>query len=636
MAMETLTPPLYFFFQSLSDDLEDDSGYIEFDDEEEIEYDPTMKEFNQKARERACELARDVSEAFNRVKYGMKIGNWIVICNNFEFYNNTKEPGSIPHIWLLIKLEKLLSIVDNDDNIKDNMSARNVDAFDSTKEIIINELKQYHSQIVSFKKTLKKKPRRPRVRGFYEDSDDEVEMQAKDDEEDERSSHWVTGELEIRWKFIEKKMREIYYERKPPYSLDDINKLTSLAEWATTPAQKVRIFLNVVHATFTLNENLCGHIPVQAWGGCVLYMIEVVGILGRHRNIVLESESGVGGCYFRNETKKNHFYKGKIRVGDGLIRIISRICFEFHSIMRLGVYDIGEYGVMLFELCRNLMMYLQTKGDVKTSTHVALLLMGVMYFKTQEEYELICKGGRYLLLKYEMMDEMFNLIQLEGGQIIRAQAAVFQIYHHAIIDQFEIGEKLLLKSRLHLEVHNMDLAFIAYYKEALKQLGLCGFRNGRIEEAHTCLCDRLYAANSKEEELHSKKTSDMKIRHGEMLPYDKNIDHELLKVVHVICAMLLDKKILSKKCLVKLKVESKSLKSDNIIIESLRSWIHLKGRSSTLEMLKMKIQKEAFTFTSFNLEKLSAMFGPSKADTHKNSSSVDQTPQHYKNPLNEE
>lgn len=35
-----------------------------------------------------------------------------------------------------------------------------------------------------------------------------------------------------------------------------------------------------------------------------------------------------------------------------------------------------------------------------------------------------------------------------------------------------------------------------------------------------------------------------------MLAYEKNIDHELQMVVHVTCAMLLDKKILSKKCLV--------------------------------------------------------------------------------------
>lgn len=44
------------------------------------------------------------------------------------------------------------------------------------------------------------------------------------------------------------------------------------------------------------------------------------------------------------------------------------------------------------------------------------------------------------------------------------------------------------------QVHSMDVTTMIMYNRAMTQLGLCAFRNGLIQESHTCLAE-LYGSN---------------------------------------------------------------------------------------------------------------------------------------------
>ena len=77
---------------------------------------------------------------------------------------------------------------------------------------------------------------------------------------------------------------------------------------------------------------------------------------------------------------------------------------------------------------------------------------------------------------------------MEGIERIRVNAMLCQIYHYALIDQWETARDLMLMSHLQEHIMDADVLTQIQYNRTMVQLGLSAFRASKIYE-HTPHCD---------------------------------------------------------------------------------------------------------------------------------------------------
>lgn len=129
---------------------------------------------------------------------------------------------------------------------------------------------------------------------------------------------------------------------------------------------------------------------------------------------------------------------------------------------------------------------------------------------------------------------------------------MFHVYHHSLHGRFYEARDLLLMSKIHQKIVNMDKATQILYNRVLVALGISAFQNGLFYESQMCLSELCTYGRIKEatgQRIHSRKnmTADQKREERKhLLPYHMHIDLEFVEGLHLISAMLLEVPIVTK------------------------------------------------------------------------------------------
>ena len=135
----------------------------------------------------------------------------------------------------------------------------------------------------------------------------------------------------------------------------------------------------------------------------------------------------------------------------------------------------------------------------------------------------------------------------------KTRTMLMQIYHHALHDRFYVARDMLLMSRQQENIAFEDVNTQILFNRVMTQIGLCAFRVGKVEDAHTCLSEISNGARGEpmwryKELLAQGITSrgrdaspdQEKLERRRMLPYHMHINLDLVEACHMTTAMLLE------------------------------------------------------------------------------------------------
>ncbi|KEP62586.1 UNVERIFIED_CONTAM: eukaryotic initiation factor-3, subunit 8, putative [Hammondia hammondi] len=146
----------------------------------------------------------------------------------------------------------------------------------------------------------------------------------------------------------------------------------------------------------------------------------------------------------------------------------------------------------------------------------------------------------------DFVEKLTNLVFESESPRERTRALLHLAYSRALHDDFYKARDLLHTPNMQELALQTDTQTQILYNRDLVQLGLCAFRNGRINEAHACLSE----VCPKHKELLAQGLSNLKnvectpeqerAEKRRLLPYHMHISMELIEGAHNICAMLIE------------------------------------------------------------------------------------------------
>ncbi|KAL5711738.1 Ulp1 peptidase [Ranunculus cassubicifolius] len=356
---------------------------------------------------------------------------------------------------------------------------------------------------------------------------------------------------------------------------DQSQVLKSLGKLAITSIQKIKILQTILDEQFDLNPDLSDPIPRVVWKNCVEVVLSLVDVLEQNPDLVMSINID------EVEDAKENFVWGN------LCEYISRISYEFYASLKHIDISSLEYDerledeALLFVVSRRILNYLEERRDDKGVALVAYILLYLVHYKRQDEYDALWNRSENLEYEYygiyeyrvqtrkmflrhsirSLIERLYTpILRYEDGEKKKC-ASLCNIYHLALTENFEESSKLMSRfldeedvtgckvlkdTKIDAYTKLMRILNQIYFNRAIVQLGICAFKVGRIVEAYSYLSGLNGGGKVKRllsqhiSHLHFQdKTQDL-AHPPKHIPYHMHIDEDVLEAVYFISAMLLE------------------------------------------------------------------------------------------------
>mmetsp|Transcript_154639 Transcript_154639/g.495819 ORF Transcript_154639/g.495819 Transcript_154639/m.495819 type:complete len:906 (+) Transcript_154639:91-2808(+) len=146
------------------------------------------------------------------------------------------------------------------------------------------------------------------------------------------------------------------------------------------------------------------------------------------------------------------------------------------------------------------------------------------------------------------MSQLSKYVFATGDVRSQRRALLCQIFHLALHDHFQKARDLLHLSNLEEKSRESDVHMQILYNRCLAQMGLCAFRLGKVQDAHSCMMDVCMHGKNREllaqglafSRFQDKTPEQERAERLRQLPYHMHINLEVLDSAHHLCAMLLE------------------------------------------------------------------------------------------------
>ena len=379
--------------------------------------------------------------------------------------------------------------------------------------------------------------------------------------------------------------------RKGTDRREQVEQIQWLARGANSPAQLVRVLLHLVAAQFDLALQL-GLMSPEMYHETLNTAERLLAIAREHPDCVRTSTRDVAAAAATTATGALGADEVSARepVLVDLAALVERLDDELYRAWQLTNPYSAEYVERLKDEPRWMRLaaqvqrhYQSTCRDLQQAARVAARRVMHLYYKSSEVMRRMHEY-RHKQLRGDAVgdaggsdeedaspEERFQaltvLVYRYGEERVKAETTLAHVYHLAVEDRFHEARDLLLMSHLPDNIAHSDAPLQVLYNRALAQLGLAAFRAGMVTEAHQCLADlcsppqffdprtgTTTSSVTRIKELLAQGLSPQQQRQAaaaggsnsldaerrRLVPFHLQIPTDLLEVVHLTAAMLLE------------------------------------------------------------------------------------------------
>uniref|UniRef100_A0A0B7BD44 Eukaryotic translation initiation factor 3 subunit C n=1 Tax=Arion vulgaris TaxID=1028688 RepID=A0A0B7BD44_9EUPU len=328
--------------------------------------------------------------------------------------------------------------------------------------------------------------------------------------------------------------------------IDLLQELKQIAEAHNLGAPvSVKICFNIMAAIYDYNPNIATCMKNEMWEKSCLPIIQELLIA------LLDNSDIIVGANILEESEQ--LDKAPFRIRGCILTMVERLDEEFTKMLQACDAHSTEFVERLkdeqtmCEIIFKLEKYLEKYGSSEELCCIYLRHIDHLYYKfDQSAFDEKQDNEKS---SAAVMDRLCKFIYAKDStDRLRTRSMLCHIYHHALHDRWYQARDLMLMSHLQDNIQHSDVSTQILYNRTLVQLGLCGFRQGHIRDAHNALVDIQSSNRAKEllaqglvpQRQYERTQEQEKTEKRRLLPYHKHINLELLECVYLVSAMLIE------------------------------------------------------------------------------------------------
>ncbi|KAJ5632353.1 Eukaryotic translation initiation factor 3 subunit C [Penicillium lividum] len=577
-----------------SDDKESTGGdgfdFLKSDDESAESEDEEKVTIVKSAKDKRLE---GLENSIRLIENAQKINDWAVISTEFDSLNRqilkVNQSGPTPRLYVkfVADLEDFVNeAVAKQKSSNKKMNASNQKGFNAVKQRIKKNNKDYADQIEKYRAAKdtymdaeeeeKEKPAPVQKFTRQEKIQNLITPPAGGDDDGFETVGRGGKTLQFTPESILKNLRSIVESRgkKNTDRTEQIRTMEKLLEVATTPYQRIRIYLTLISTRFDLSTTSSAtYMSAEQWKSADQEFGVLLSVLEQNRNFVVSD----GADEWEDDEKQPQVAEGEIFYIPGSITsYIERLDDELtRSLQQIDPHT-AEYIERLSDeqqLYNNIVrtqMYAESlnaseKNDARQDAvnRVVIRRLEHVYFKPSQVVSILEEGtwkalpeslDSAITTRAEagdvsvLIQTVCNYLFQNSDGIIRARSMLCQIYFLALHDQYYRSRDLMLMSHLTENIANFDVSTQILFNRTLVQIGLCAFRAGLIYEAQNTLGDICGSGRQKELlaqgiilQRYSTVTPEQeRLERQRQLPFHMHINLELLECIYLTSSMFLE------------------------------------------------------------------------------------------------
>ncbi|GFR65330.1 eukaryotic translation initiation factor 3 subunit C [Elysia marginata] len=356
-------------------------------------------------------------------------------------------------------------------------------------------------------KKLKREEKEGKRRGEEEDDDEEgwqkVNSGAPSQALTEKPKLFAKDQ-EITLDAVVKKLNEIIIMRGKKGTdrsmmIELLQELKTIAEGANLGKPlSVKICFNIMAAIYDYNPNIATCMKSEMWENSSLPTIqELLSTLVENPDIQVSE-----GISEENEKLDK---EGPYKIRGCILTMVERLDEEFTKMLQACDAHSTEFVERLkdeqamCDIIVKLETYLEKHGTSDEMCRIYLRHIEHLYYKFDPSAFETAPSEQTDKTSQAVMDRMCKYIYAKDNtDRLRTRAMLCHIYHHALHDRWYQARDLMVMSNLQDNIQFSDVSTQILYNRTLVQLGLCGFRQGHIRDAHNALVDIQSSNRAKE------------------------------------------------------------------------------------------------------------------------------------------